>query len=81
MNQDQLLALIETLLRNIANSKGAKLPPIALETRLLGGEVPIDSLDLASLVFELEQATGHDPFKGGFVNFQTVGELTKLYQR
>jgi acyl carrier protein len=48
---------------------------------LLGGGLPIDSLDLAGLVVELELATGLDPFKDGFVEFRTAGELADLYSR
>jgi acyl carrier protein len=81
MNQEEVLRLIENLLGTIASSKGLKAPQISAQTKLLGGEVGIDSLDLASLVHELEEATGHDPFQSGFVNFQTAGELAKLYQR
>jgi acyl carrier protein len=39
----------------------------------------IDSLDLATIVVQLTEATGEDPFQGGFIEFRTVGELTRLY--
>jgi acyl carrier protein len=39
----------------------------------------MDSLDLAVLVVELEERIGKDPFKDGFVNFRTAGELADLY--
>jgi hypothetical protein len=48
---------------------------------LLGGNLRIDSLDLAMLVRELEELNGHDPFAGGFIEFRTAGELAKLYIR
>jgi acyl carrier protein len=81
MSEGEVLAKIQTLLAAIAESKGLKAPAISADTRLLGGETGIDSLDLASLVVQLEEVTGHDPFKSGFVDFRTAGELARLYQR
>jgi acyl carrier protein len=80
MTEQEVLRLIKDLLADIAESKGLKKPEIGADTQLLGGEVGIDSLDLASLVHQLEEATGRDPFRSGFVNFQTAGELARLYQ-
>jgi len=48
---------------------------------LLGEELGLDSLDLASLVVSLEERTGLRPFERGFVMFQTVGELVVLFSR
>jgi len=48
------------------------------DSRVLG-ELPLDSLALAVIVVELEERTGKDPFKGGFIRFNTVGELAALY--
>ena len=41
-------------------------------------ELPIDSLDLATVVIELEVEMGIDPFKDGFISFPTARELAKL---
>jgi hypothetical protein len=41
--------------------------------------LPIDSLDLAGLVVEMELLTGTDPFADGFINFNTIGEFAALY--
>lgn len=79
MNEQQVLGHIQRLLAELAENKGASLPPIDGGTQLLGGDLPIDSLDLATLVRELEDVTGHDPFREGFINFRTVGELAQLY--
>jgi hypothetical protein len=62
-------------------AKGLKAPKIEAGTELIGGGIAIDSLDLASLVRELEDVTGHDPFRDGFIEFRTAGELAKLYER
>jgi acyl carrier protein len=79
MNEIEVLSKIKEVIGDIAASKGAPVPQITSGTLLLGGGLPVDSLDLAALVIELEGATGIDPFKKGFVNFRTAGELAKLY--
>jgi acyl carrier protein len=61
--------------------KGSPAPRVVAETELLGGEIDIGSLDLATLVRELEEASGLDPFADGFIEFRTAGELAKLYVR
>jgi acyl carrier protein len=81
MTEQELLDLIKTAIDRIAASKGTTAPKIRPDTALLGGGLPIDSLDLAALVVELEQATGRDPFKSGFVDFRTAGELARLYRQ
>lgn len=57
-----------------------ELPQVEIkpDSRVLG-ELPLDSLALAVIVVELEERTGKDPFKKGFIRFNTVGELAKLY--
>ncbi|MDQ2106403.1 phosphopantetheine-binding protein [Azospirillum isscasi] len=77
---DSILALIAEELARIAADKGETLPALGPGTRFLGGELPIDSLDLATLLVVLEQRTGQDPFRAGFVQFNTVGELAALYR-
>lgn len=81
MDEPQVLANIEKIVGNILSSKGLPPPRIDANTELLGGDVGIDSLDLAMLVRELEDATGFDPFHEGFIEFRTAGELAKLYVR
>jgi len=79
MSEIEILNKIKEIIASIAASKGAPVPQIHSGTLLLGGGLPIDSLDLATLIVELEGTTGIDPFKKGFVNFRTAGELAKLY--
>lgn len=81
MNEQEVLGRIEKLVVDIVTGKGGKAPKIESGTELLGGGVGMDSLDLAVLVRELEEATGHDPFAEGFIDFRTAGELAKLYVR
>lgn len=73
------LAMIEEELARIVADKGTALPPVGPDTLALGGPLPIDSLDLATLLVVLEQRTGCDPFRAGFRQFQTLGELAALY--
>ncbi len=79
MDQKAITELVITRINELGQAKGAKVPPVTPETVLLGGNLPIDSLDLATIVVELEAATGRDPFSDGFIDFRTVGELAKLF--
>ncbi len=79
MNAEEVRGHIQSVVDKILNQKGLPPVPLSNETRFLDGQVPIDSLDLAVIVTELEQATQVDPFKEGFRNFRTVGELANLY--
>lgn len=75
----QMLELIVGEIRRIILDKGLAVPEITPETRFLGSDLGIDSLDLATLIIALEERTGHDPFRAGFRQFTTVGELAALY--
>ena len=79
MNKTEVLNKIAEVVAGIAAAKGVPASKITPATLLLGGGLAIDSLDLAGLIVELEGATGVDPFKKGFVNFRTAGELAELY--
>jgi acyl carrier protein len=81
MTEQEILGSIEKLVANIVKGKGLPVSKIDASTELLGGDVGIDSLDLAMLVRELEEVAGHDPFADGFIEFRTAGELAKLYAR
>jgi acyl carrier protein len=81
MTYEKILSEIEKIVKEIAQSKGMPINAVTAKTELLGGDLPIDSLDLAGIVLQLEDATGYDPFKEGFIDFRTVGELARLYKR
>jgi acyl carrier protein len=66
-------------LQRILADKGESIGAITLDSRLLDGDLAIDSLDLATLVVALEEQTGREPFKAGFRMFTTVGELAALF--
>jgi len=72
----------DLVLSEIAEIRAGKgLPPtnITTDDLLLGEALGLDSLDLATLVVSLEEKTGRDPFRAGFVMFRTVSELTELF--
>jgi acyl carrier protein len=79
MNEQQVLEEITKIVGRTLEDKGMSAPAITFDTEMLGGELAIDSLDLATLVSELEGVVGHDPFAQGFIEFRTAGELAKLY--
>jgi acyl carrier protein len=79
MDDAELLKLICLRLQDAAAARGAESIEISGDTAILGGALPVDSLDLAAIVVELEKVTGRDPFREGFINFRTVRELARLY--
>ncbi len=79
MDRAAVIALIATRIREIAAAKGASAPAIAADTPIFEGALPVDSLDLAGLVVELETATGLEPFRDGLIDFHTVGDLAALF--
>ncbi len=81
MTEQEVFAQISQITNRMLADKGLGEVTISKDTELLGGDVGIDSLDLATLVRELEEFTGFDPFANGFIDFQTAGQLAKLYIR
>ena len=79
MQLPDICTTIEEKIAGILRDRGLECPELSSDTRLLGAELPIDSLDLAVLVVELEELTGRDPFRDGFIEFRTIGELGRLY--
>jgi acyl carrier protein len=75
----EVRAAFEEIVRSIFAAKKLPAPAIRDETLLLDGTIPIDSLDLAEIVVRMTEACRCDPFKDGFVPFQTAGELIRLY--
>lgn len=79
MTKQEVVTIIEEALNEITSDRDQPLPDLKEGNVFLGGDIPIDSLDLARVVVHLESRTGHDPFKDGFINFRTIGELAELY--
>ncbi|UYN95917.1 MAG: acyl carrier protein [Enhydrobacter sp.] len=74
-------ALIRKSVSARIQEKGLPVPVLTAETRVLGGDLPIDSLDLATVLIELQVELGRDPFADGFIEFRTIGELAALYRK
>lgn len=79
MRKDEIIESIGEITGRILRDKGYDPKEVDADTVILGGDIPIDSLDLATIVVELESRTGKDPFAAGFRDFSTVGELAELY--
>jgi len=79
MSTREICDQIQTIVNRLLEQKGQLPVTLTESSRFLGGGIPIDSLDLAVLVTELQTLTNKDPFAAGFRNFQTVGELAALY--
>jgi acyl carrier protein len=65
--------------RQVIEQKGVSCPDITFDTLFLQ-DLPMDSLDLATLIVSLEINTGLDPFREGFKAFHNVGQLIELYE-
>jgi acyl carrier protein len=79
MAEQELIEKIREIVERIAAEKNLPGAPVMADTLLLGPALGIDSLDLAAIVVELSETTGKDPFRSGFIEFRTVGELSRLY--
>lgn len=81
MTKDEVQTIIVETISEIMDDKGLDVPEIGAETKVLEDDLGIDSLDLATMVSDLEGRIGFDPFAKGFIEFKTVGELAELYVR
>jgi acyl carrier protein len=75
-----MINIVTEELTAILAAKGEAYPPLTQETVLLGADLPLDSLDLATLIVTLEERTGREPFAEGFRMFHTLGELAALFE-
>ena len=81
MTKDEVQTIIVETISEIMDDKGLDVPEIGADTEVLEDDLGIDSLDLATMVSDLEGRIGFDPFAKGFIEFKTVGELAELYVR
>ncbi len=79
MTTEEVFQFIEAATARVLTDGGKEPVRVAADTPLWGPGGAMDSLDLAVLVVELEEFVGKDPFKDGFINFRTAGELAALY--
>ena len=80
MSSESPRAIAVAAIKRVVSARGLVVPDLIDDTRVLGGELSIDSLDLATVVVELQTRTSRDPFAGGFVPFETLGQLVKLFE-
>jgi acyl carrier protein len=73
-------ALVRRSIAERIREKGLPVPELKDDTLMLGGDLPIDSLDVATILIELQGETGYDPFADGFIEFRSIGELVALYR-
>ena len=66
--------------RKIIEDKGEECPELTASTEFLTNTC-MDSLDLATLLVNLEIELDQDPFREGFKQFQTIQELADLYDQ
>ena len=79
MSNDEAVSTVAGIVNREIQRRGQEPCDIRADSLLLGGDLPLDSLDLAAIVVELQGATGRDPFANGFIEFRTVGELARLF--
>jgi acyl carrier protein len=79
MDANKVLDAIRELTLRHCEERGLAKITVDEGTVLLGDSTGLDSLDLATLIFELQQITGDDPFTEGFINFATAGDLAYLF--
>jgi len=79
MNYDEAKAKLIEVIRNRLVDAGKDIPPLEDDTVLLDGSLSLDSLEIAVVVITMGEITHSDPFASGFIGFQTIGELARLY--
>lgn len=79
MNAELVRKHIKEVIDDTLKAKGLEACELTDETLVFGGDLEIDSLDLAGIVVNLSERCKKDPFALGFVEFHTVGDLVKLY--
>jgi acyl carrier protein len=77
MTPASLAVVAETIRENFVDN-GRPPPDVFPAVRLLD-DLSLDSLALAAVIVALEEKTGKDPFRDGFIAFVTVEELASLY--
>ena len=79
MSAQNIYNIIVTQTKKIIEDKSEVCPELTANTEFLK-DTPMDSLDLATLLVNLEMELDQDPFRDGFKQFQTIQELADLYQ-
>ena len=81
---DNLHRVVTSSILDLLTQKGVSPLPdeasLTDDVELLGSELQLDSLDLATIVVQLHELTGFDPFANEFIEFRTIGELVALFE-
>ena len=78
MGREELLGSINELVMRLVEAKGITPVRVTESTAILD-ELPLDSLDMATLLVHLERITGSDPFADVLPSFRTIGDLANYY--
>lgn len=73
-------ATIYAAIARVLDEKGVAVPELSHSTKLGADGLGLDSLDMATVVADLDGLLGKDPFATGTASFLTLGELVALYQ-
>ena len=79
MNTNGTIDQVIEIINEVLIESGYQTAALNEGTRILQ-DTDLDSMGLAIVVVKLEELYGKDPFAEGFIEFQTVGELAKLYE-
>jgi acyl carrier protein len=78
MDREAVMAFLIERFRALSRAKGLPSAALSADTPLFSG-AGVDSLDLATIIVELETTTGVEPFKVRVPEFRTIGELAALF--
>jgi acyl carrier protein len=72
-------ATVLAAIARVRAERGAPAVPLSDDAVLGEGGLGLDSLDVATVVAELDALLNKDPFAEGVQRFRTVAEFVKLY--
>ncbi len=81
MNSQEINAVIERIIKDVAESQKISLPAIK-DTQEIVDDLGFTSLSVASLIANLEEELGVDPFQSEDVmitDIRTIGDLKRVY--
>jgi acyl carrier protein len=76
----QTRTLVIDAIARIQRERGLAAASLSDDDVLGEGGLGLDSLDMATIVAQLDTALHKDPFAAGVPRFRTVGEFVRLYE-
>lgn len=67
------------IIRQVCVDKGGAAPNLVDDQPLGSGGLDLDSLDMATIVADLDMKLHVDPFANGTPTLRTVGDLVRLF--